>query len=193
MPISDDHSEDPDPDAPAFILQTSGTASEPKLIPFSHRNMLAAAARVQGWFNLPSQDRCLSASPLFYSHGLKVTVFTPLLTGGSLAFPTDAGKVDYAEWFGVLRPTWYSAGPTLHQLVLDQAQLTADAPTMHSLRFVMSGRCSPSKEHSSKGSSKRLAFLWLNIMAQAKLHKYRPISHRPVVPKWEPAGSRRSI
>ena len=97
--VTADEFDEPDPDAPAFILQTSGTAAEPKLIPFSHRNMLAAAARVQGWFNLSLQDRCLSVSPLFYSHGLKVTVFTPLLTGGTVVFPTDATKFDYAEWF----------------------------------------------------------------------------------------------
>ncbi len=38
---------DPDPDAPAFILQTSGTTADPNLVPFSHRNMLAAAKRLQ--------------------------------------------------------------------------------------------------------------------------------------------------
>ena len=131
--------DEPDPDAPAFILQTSGTTAEPKLIPFSHRNMLAAAARVQTWFDLTPQDRCLSVSPVFYSHGLKVMVFTPLLTGGSVAFPTDASKFDYAEWFDALKPTWYSAGPTLHRLVFDQTQSRADAKTGHSLRFILSG------------------------------------------------------
>ena len=45
-----DEPDEPDPEAPAFIFQTSGTTAEPKLIPFSHRNMLAAAARVQAWF-----------------------------------------------------------------------------------------------------------------------------------------------
>ena len=63
-----------------------GTAAEPKLIPFTHRNMLAAASRLQAWFDLTPQDRCLSVSPPFYSHGLKVTVFTPLLTGGTVLF-----------------------------------------------------------------------------------------------------------
>jgi oxalate---CoA ligase len=134
-----DERDEPDPDAPAFILQTSGTAAEPKLIPFSHRNMLAAAARVQDWFKLSPQDRCLSVSPLFYSHGLKVTVFTPLLTGGTVVFPTDATKFDYAEWFLFLKPTWYSAGPTLHRLVFDGTNVRADARTGHSLRFVLSG------------------------------------------------------
>src|SRR5215212_7069815 len=67
--------DDPDPDAPAFILQTSGTTAKPKLIPFTHRNLLAAAARLQAWFRLTPEDRCLSVSPPHYSHGLKVTVF----------------------------------------------------------------------------------------------------------------------
>jgi oxalate---CoA ligase len=134
-----DDSDEPDPNAPAFILQTSGTASEPKLIPFSHRNMLAAAARVQAWFNLSAEDRCLSVSPVFYSHGLKVTVFTPLLSGGTVAFPTDSSKFDYAEWFTFLKPTWYSAGPTLHRLIFDRTNFRADARTGHSLRFVLSG------------------------------------------------------
>jgi acyl-CoA synthetase (AMP-forming)/AMP-acid ligase II/thioesterase domain-containing protein len=131
--------DEPDPAAPAFILQTSGTTAKPKLIPTAHSNMLASAIRVQGWFNLTPQDRCLSVSPVFYAHGLHVSVFTPLLTGGSTAFPTDATKFDYTEWFGDLKPTWYSSGPTLHRLVLDQTKPRADAKTGHMLRFILSG------------------------------------------------------
>jgi acyl-CoA synthetase (AMP-forming)/AMP-acid ligase II/thioesterase domain-containing protein/acyl carrier protein len=127
--------DEPDPDAPAFILQTSGTTAAPKLIPTSHRNMLAAAARVQTWFDLTPRDRCLCVSPVFYAHGLHVMIFTPLLTGGSIAFPTDATRFD-AEWFDALKPTWYSASPTLHRLVLDQSAATK---VTHSLRFILSG------------------------------------------------------
>lgn len=130
---------DPDPDAPAFILQSSGTTSDPKLIPFSHRNMLAAAARHKAWYDLTAEDRCLSLSPVFYSHGLKVTVFTPLLTGGTVAFPADASRFDYAEWFSALKPTWYSAGPTLHHLIFDKTRSRADAKAGHSLRFITGG------------------------------------------------------
>lgn len=131
--------EEPGPNAPAFILQTSGTTALPKLIPFSHSNMLAAAERLQAWFHLKPQDRCLSVSPPFYSHGLKVTVFTPLVTGGSIALPSNSLAVDFAEWFDALRPTWYSAGPTLHRSVLDTAGSIPDAAAMHTLRFVLSG------------------------------------------------------
>jgi acyl-coenzyme A synthetase/AMP-(fatty) acid ligase len=37
-----------------------------------------------------------------------------------------------------LKPTWYSAGPTLHLAVLEKLQQRADARGMHSLRFVSS-------------------------------------------------------
>jgi acyl-CoA synthetase (AMP-forming)/AMP-acid ligase II/thioesterase domain-containing protein len=130
---------EPDPGSPAFILQTSGTTAQPKLIPFSHGNMLAAAARLQAWFGLTHRDRCLSVSSPYYSHGLKVTVFTPLLTGGSIAIPTNSTVVALDEWLDVLRPTWYSAGPTLHTAVLDKAENLKDAPAAHTLRFVVSG------------------------------------------------------
>ncbi len=131
--------DEPDADATAFILQTSGTSSEPKSIPFSHRNMLAAAARLQAWFALTPQDRCVNVSPVYYSHGLKVTIFTPLLTGGSIAFPANPSKFDALQWFDSLKPTWYSAGPTMHRLIFDQMKTRADAKTVHSLRFVLSG------------------------------------------------------
>ena len=134
-----EESDDPDPDASAFILQTSGTAAEPKLVPYSHRNMLATAAIAKAWYNLTPQDRCLSVSPVFYAHGLKVTVFTPLLTGGTVTFPADASKFDYSEWFGVLKPTWYSAGPTLNRFVFDQIQSSTDVKSDHSLRFITMG------------------------------------------------------
>ena len=129
---------EPNADMPAFIQQTSSTTGQPKLIPYSHRNMLAAASRVQGWFGLTSNDRCLSVSPIHYSHGIKFTTFTPLITGGSIAFPLDASQVNLTEWFSELRPTWYSAGPTLHRYVLGKAKSMSEARTIHNLRFVVS-------------------------------------------------------
>jgi acyl-CoA synthetase (AMP-forming)/AMP-acid ligase II len=100
--------------------------------------MLAVAKRLQAWFDLTPQDRCLNVSPVYYSHALTTTVLPPLLTGGSVAFPANASNVDLSEWLGALEPTWSSAGPTLHLSVLEKAQLRSDARTMHSLRFISS-------------------------------------------------------
>lgn len=128
----------PDPETPAFILHTSGTTADPNLVPFSHRNLMAITERLQTWFSLTPEDRCLNVSPVYYSHALTTTVIPPLLTGGSVAFPINASKVDLSEWFGSLKPTWYSAGPTLHLSVLDHARQLPDARTIHSLRFISS-------------------------------------------------------
>jgi len=127
---------DPDPDAPAFILHTSGTTATPNLVPFSHRNMLASVERLRTWFDLSPQDRCLNVTPIYYSHALTTTVFPPLMTGGSIAFPSNPTNVDLSEWFGRLGPTWYSAGPTLHLAVLEKTEERPNARAMHTLRFV---------------------------------------------------------
>lgn len=128
----------PTPSSVAFILNTSGTTAAPKLIPFTHRNMVAAAARVQSWFGLGTVDRCLSVAPICYAHGLKVTVFTPLISGGSIAFPVSAATLDVDEWLVRLNPTWYSAGPTLHRFMLDKTKLLPNARSLHRLRFIAS-------------------------------------------------------
>jgi acyl-CoA synthetase (AMP-forming)/AMP-acid ligase II len=138
--------EEPDVEAPAFILHTSGTSADPNFVPFNHRNMLAVIERLQTWFELTPQDRCLNVSPVYYSHALTTTLLPPLMTGGSVAFPANPANVDLTEWFSELRPTWYSAGPTLHLSVLEKAEARPDARTLHSLRFVSSaGAVMPSE------------------------------------------------
>ena len=132
-----DSGQDPaDPADPAYILQTSGTTAEPKLVPTAHRNMLEHAERMRVSYALTPEDRCLCATPIYHGQGLTHTVLTPLLTGGSIAFPESATKVDISEWFYYLQPTWYSGGPTLHRAVAEKA--SAVRP-MHSLRFIVSG------------------------------------------------------
>ena len=136
QPAADDL---PEPDAPAFILRSSGTTALPKLIPFTHRNMLTAARKWQRWFGLDAGDRCLCVSAPYYSHGLKVTILTPLLTGGSVAFPLSPAVVDLHEWFESLRPSWYSAGPALHRAILEAASAHPEGLGTQRSRFASSG------------------------------------------------------
>jgi len=141
MPVAAQPAPDelPEPDAPAFILRSSGTTALPKLIPFTHRNMLTAARKWQRWFGLDADDRCLCVSAPYYSHGLKVTILTPLLTGGSVAFPLSPAVVDLHEWFASLRPSWYSAGPALHLAILEAARAHPEGLSTQRLHFASSG------------------------------------------------------
>ena len=143
-----DGSDEPDAHAAALILQTSGTTAGPKLISLSHRIVLAAAERDQLCYELTPLDRCLSVTPIWYAYGLLLPVFTPLLTGGSVAFPANALEVDLSEWLGTLMPTWYSAGPTLLHSILERIKSKPGAKSKHSLRFVLTGGSSlPHKLH----------------------------------------------
>lgn len=129
--------EEPVPDAPAFILQTSGTSGGPKLIPISHRIMLAVGKREQISYELTHRDRCLSVTPIWYAYGLLLPILTPLLTGGTVAFPRNPMDVNLSEWLSELGPTWLSAGPTLHLAILDHLKAAGGRTEMHSLRFIL--------------------------------------------------------
>lgn len=126
------------PDTIAVILQTSGTTAEPKLVPCLHSNLLATAHNDHTWFGLDKRDRSLSIAPPYYSHGLVLTILAPLLSGGSVAFPSNLTQVDPEEWFERLGPTWYSASPTMH-LVISEALESAPVGLKHQVRFASSG------------------------------------------------------
>ena len=101
--------------------------------------MLATAARVRGWFNLDNHDRCLSVSPVYYCHGLTLTVLAPLLSGGSVAFPVSPSRLDLTEWFSSLQPSWLSASPTTYRAILEKVQSDRGQRIKHKLRFALSG------------------------------------------------------
>jgi oxalate---CoA ligase len=122
----------------AFILRTSGTTARPKLVPVSHRNLIAMAEKVQHWFDLSPDDRCLCVMPLYYAQGLKTTLFVPLILGGSLACPNRASSPDFLAWLAELEPTWYSAGPTHHRSVLERSLAVPPGKLKHKLRFIQS-------------------------------------------------------
>src|SRR5690606_35336758 len=91
------------------------------------------------WYGLTSEDRCLCVAPIWHNHGLFVTVLAPLLSGGSIAFPADPHMPELEDWLVGLKPTWYSAGPTLHRRIFEKAMEQPDALAGHRLRFIVSG------------------------------------------------------
>jgi acyl-CoA synthetase (AMP-forming)/AMP-acid ligase II/thioesterase domain-containing protein len=130
------------PDDLALILRTSGTTAQPKLVPLTHRNVVARAERLQRWLALTAGDRALCVAPLYYAHGLETAVFAPLAAGASLACPPPADEGGWAgdilAWLEELEPTYYSAGPTLQRLLLDRVQAQGSR-IPHRLRLIQSG------------------------------------------------------
>jgi len=119
----------------AVVLHTSGTTSRPKQVPLRQANLMASARTIAEFYRLGPGDVSFCAMPLFHVHGLVASTFAALAGGGSVIVPrrfTPRGFWAQARERGA---TWLSAGPTLHQMILDRAD-GAGPPA--SLRFARS-------------------------------------------------------
>ena len=123
----------------ALVLRSSGTTGAPKLIPVTHRNLLAMAEKLgsQYWFDLSASDRAACLLPLYYAAGLKTSLFVPLILGASVAFPPPGLTLDLGKWLKSLRPTYLSVAPGLLNGIVDRERAASRAIDADSLRFVM--------------------------------------------------------
>jgi oxalate---CoA ligase len=128
----------PGPDDHALVLHTSGTTSRPKIVPLRHRNLVASAKNIAGSLALTSADRSLTVMPLFHIHGIMSGLLAPLSVGGSVIATPGFDAFGFHRWVDELKPTYYSAVPTMHQMVLARAH----GPRPTSLRFVRSSSAS---------------------------------------------------
>ena len=133
---------DPRPDDVALVLHTSGTTSRPKIVPLRQRNLRRSAAGIADSLRLRAADRSLNVMPLFHIHGLLAGLLAPLSAGGSVV---ATGGFDAFRFFGQLRslrPTYYTAVPTMHQMVLARSARHAREARSSGLRFVRSSSAS---------------------------------------------------
>ena len=128
----------PAPEDVALVLQTSGTTARPKTVPLTHANLSVSAANIAESLALTSDDRCLLVMPLFHIHGLIAGLLAPLSAGGAIACPGDFNAFRFFDWLDAFEPTWYTAVPTMHQLVLTRAGRHAETLARTRLRFVRS-------------------------------------------------------
>jgi amino acid adenylation domain-containing protein len=127
-----------DPGDVALVLHTSGTTGRPKIVPLTHANLCASARSIAETLALGERDRCLEIMPLFHIHGLVASLLAPLTAGGSVACPPIFQAPRFFQWMEALRPTWYSAVPTMHQAILSRAAEHRDTIVSHPLRFIRS-------------------------------------------------------
>ena len=121
----------------ALILRTSGTMSQSKLVPLTHRNLQAATSRVGAALGLTPDDRYLNLTSLFYSQGVLLT-FSSLAAAGSVVCPPGFSSHGFLEWTREFSPTWYSAAPALHQAILTHARGAAVEAARPRFRFIRS-------------------------------------------------------
>ena len=126
------------PDDIALVLHTSGTTSRPNIVPLSHRNIISSTRQIQNVLQLSPADRCLNIMPLFHVHGLMAAVSASLAAGASVWCTPGFNALRFFSWMNEVKPTWYSAVPTMHQAILARSRGHREILDRRQLRFIRS-------------------------------------------------------
>ena len=124
---------EPGPDDIALVLHTSGSTGRPKRVPLRHRNLAASTGTIAETYALGPSDVSLCLMPLFHVHGLMASTLATLWTGGTVVAPARFNALTFWRMVRDYGVTWYSAVPTMHQLIL-----TRKRDVERTLRFVRS-------------------------------------------------------
>jgi acyl-CoA synthetase (AMP-forming)/AMP-acid ligase II len=126
----------------ALVLHTSGTTTRPKIVPLTHANLAASARHIGQTLRLEPSDVCLNIMPLFHIHGLIAAVLSSVAAGASVICTPGLSGFRFFTWMRDIRPTWYTAVPTMHQALLDLAPRFKDVIAAGRLRFIRSSSAS---------------------------------------------------
>lgn len=132
-----------DPSDVALFLHTSGTTSRPKGVPLTQLNLASSVLNIKSVYKLTESDSTVIVLPLFHVHGLIAGLLSSLVAGAAVTLPA-AGRFSASTfWTDMLnyKATWYTAVPTIHQIILDR-HLGKPEAAYPNLRFIRS--CSAS-------------------------------------------------
>ena len=138
---------DPTPADLALILHTSGTTSAPKKVGLSHANLRHSAGTIRRSLALTPEDRCINIMPLFHIHGLMAALLGSLTAGASVICTPSLGHFEFNAVALRSEASWYTAVPTLHDLILSQVT-DLDHDQRHRFRLVRSSSA-PLQEHTA--------------------------------------------
>ncbi len=153
----------------ACLLFSSGSSSEPKAIPLSHRNLIANVAQLAECCLMRSKDRILTNLPLFHSFGLTGGLWLPLLSDMELV--STPSPLQTASNIAAIREegvTVLLGTPTFLRGYLRKAQ----REDLQSVRLTVSG---------AERLSPELAQGWQNAFGAPILQGYGLSECSPVV------------
>ncbi|KAL9669433.1 hypothetical protein QQ045_006980 [Rhodiola kirilowii] len=131
-------------DVAALFLHTSGTTSRPKGVPLTQLNLASSVLNIKSVYKLSENDATVIVLPLFHVHGLLAGLLSSLVSGGAVTLPA-AGRFSATTFWSDMnkyKATWYTAVPTIHQIILDRHLNNPEPDEYPKLRFITS--CSAS-------------------------------------------------
>ncbi len=80
--------------------------------------------------------------PLFHIHGLIAATLSSLAAGGAVSCTPGFNALKFFAWLDEVKPTWYTAVPTMHQAILARAERNREIVGRSRLRFIRSSSAS---------------------------------------------------
>ncbi|KAK9353760.1 hypothetical protein V1523DRAFT_363902 [Lipomyces doorenjongii] len=118
----------------ALVLHTSGTTGRPKVVPLTHLNLTTSIRNIVQTYRLTPSDTSLLVMPLFHVHGLLCGFLAPFAVSAAVIVPPMFSASSFWRDFVEYKATWYTAVPTIHQILLKSA-----APErLPTIRFIRS-------------------------------------------------------
>jgi len=123
----------------AYILQTTGSTSQPKLVPITHEAISFSCLGTKHSLEISHQDRCLNFLTLTNIQGLISSFLMPLISGSCCILTGFYDKRAFNDWLADLKPTWFSAPPAIYQNIIQNIPSKSIKQKTQSLRFIRSG------------------------------------------------------
>lgn len=127
------------PEDIAFVMHTSGTTSQPKIVPWTHANICASSDHVRAVLALDARDRYLNVVPLFHGSGLGIGLLASLRAGASVMCSPGFEASNFFAWLAEFRPTWYMGVSAIQQAILAHAPFHHEHIARCPLRFIRAG------------------------------------------------------
>ena len=124
----------------AMIMFTGGTTGLPKMVPWTRANIAASVRAIVAEYGLGPQDATVAVMPLYHGHGLIAALLSTLASGGAVLLPARGRFSAHTFWGDIdaVKATWYTAVPTIHQILLERNRTDSTARHPAALRFIRS-------------------------------------------------------
>ncbi|GAA1360385.1 FadD7 family fatty acid--CoA ligase [Streptomyces beijiangensis] len=124
----------------ALVLFTAGTTDRAKMVPLTHGNVAASVRGICATYELGPGDATVAVMPFFHGHGLLAALLSSLASGGCVLLP-ERGRFSAGTFWDDVRAvaaTWFTAVPTIHEILLDRSARDYPGPRAAPLKFVRS-------------------------------------------------------
>jgi acyl-CoA synthetase (AMP-forming)/AMP-acid ligase II len=124
----------------AMIMFTGGTTGLPKMVPWTQANIASAVRAIIAEYGLGPQDATVAVMPLYHGHGLIAALLSTLASAGTVLLPAGGrfSAHTFCDDIDAVGATWYTAVPTIHQILLERNKTDSAQRRPAVLRFIRS-------------------------------------------------------